>query len=170
MKYLVAVVLLLSLTSCYVVEDEYYGRGYYAPPPRVEVVPNYPRDRYYGHPGYRQVQRARVYEEGASGAVVVNRGVVHPRYRGQGNVHGHNGGNNVQGHTGGSNVHGHTNANNVHGHPQSTGSQVQVQQNVHGHEPAAQNVHGHADTTNQIRRPTQTASSEDSRTTRHGHN
>lgn len=135
MKYLVPLVFALPLlTSCEVVQGEYYEQGYYSPSPRVEVVPNYGPRHYHDHARYRSAPRGRVYHghanTGAGAVVVTPRG---PQSGGQYNVHGHD-----------------ANAGAVVRHPQS--AETQVQRNVHGHDGMQQNTHGHSDT-NEVRHP-----------------
>jgi len=172
MKYLVSLILAIPLiTSCTVIQEEYYEPNYYNPPPRVEVVPDYNHRHY--HDGrrtvYRPAPRGRVYHghtQVAPNAVIINPRA--PQVRAQQNVHGHNGnagvvvrpsapGTQVQVQP---NVHGHNGNAGTVVRPPAPGAQVQVQQNVHGHNgnggtvvrppaPGAQvqvqqNVHGHA--------------------------
>jgi hypothetical protein len=134
MRYLVSCLLVLPfLSSCTVIEEQYYERGYYVPAPRVEVQPNYANRHHHVNNGYRSVPSNRVYYTGGN-AVVINprpAQVVRPNnVRGYSNnagtVHGHTGNSGtVHGHVNNSNVHGHVNNGNVHGHAPSAGNVVQ---------------------------------------------
>lgn len=132
MRYLVSCMLVLPfLSSCTVVEEQYYERGYYVPAPRVEVQPEYAPIHRHVSNGYRSVSSNRVYNNGGN-AVVIN-----PRRADvakSNNVHGHsNNSGIVHGHTGNSGtVHGHTNNLNVHGNSGNT--------NAHGHVPPSGNA------------------------------
>lgn len=125
MRYLVSCLLVLPfLSSCTVIEEQYYERGYYVPAPRVEVQPNYANRHHHVNNGYRSVPSNRVYYSGGN-AVVINprpAQIVTPN-----NVHSHsNNAGTVHGHANNSNVHGHVNNGNVHGHAPSAGN-VNVQ-------------------------------------------
>lgn len=158
MRYLVSCILALPLlSSCTVIEEQYYDRGYYAPPPRVEVVPNNPNrhyheyhQQYHAQNGYVSGPRGRVYHghgDARGNAVIINPRTPQAQVEVQQNIHGH-GSNNGTVHGHGSNkgnVHGHdsnngnirrhpiTDGNGVVTHPQQNGSETDDQKNVHGH-------------------------------------
>ena len=68
MKYLIAGIAMLPLlTSCEVVQQEYYDQGYYNPPPQVEVV----------RP-YRYAQDGRIYRAGPHDRVYYRHGSSRP--------------------------------------------------------------------------------------------
>ncbi|WP_238400300.1 hypothetical protein [Legionella bononiensis] len=140
MRYLVSSLLVLPLlSSCTVIEEQYYDRGYYVPAPRVEVRPVNPHRHYHANPVYRPARTGGVYH----GHPVTNGNTVliAPRPRSaqvevQQNVHGHTGNSGtVHGHAGSSGtVHGHAgNSGTVHGHTGNSGV-------VHGHAPTDDNV------------------------------
>lgn len=137
MKYLVSCLLALPLlTSCTVIEEQYYDPGYYPPPPRVEVHPIQPRpqfNNYHGHDnnGPRPAPGRRVYQghpNNGGHPVVVNPRPAQAHV--PKNAHGHNSNNvpnNVHGHPDRGNMHGHTNkGSTVHGHGGNTGSAAVV--------------------------------------------
>ena len=150
MRYLVSSLLVLPLlSSCTVIEEQYYERGYYVPAPRVEVRPVNPYRHYHANPVYRPARTGGVYH--GHPVTKGNPVLIAPRPRpaqveAQQNVHGHTGNSGtVHGHAGNSGtVHGHTgNSGVVHGHAptddhvvlqhsQSTGVSNQVKTNPSG--------------------------------------
>ncbi|RUR20286.1 hypothetical protein ELY21_01855 [Legionella sp. km535] len=125
MRYLVSSLLALPLlTSCTVVEQQYYDRGYSIPAPMVEVRPVNPHRHFHANPVYRPAQAGGVYHGHPD--AYANKVLISPRPRPaqigvQNNVHGH-------AETIGT-VHGHAgNSGTVHGHAGSAGT-------THGHTP-----------------------------------
>lgn len=152
MKYLVTCLLFLPLiTSCDVVQEDYYEQGYYNPPPgRVEVNPNYnSHGHYHGHSGYRPAQGGTVHGHPEAGqGAILNPNMPQVHGNAQQNIHGHN--NN-------GNVHGHSSNGAVAVQPQPAAPQNNAQPKVHGHDDLSvndvtpadgsvevqSNVHGH---------------------------
>lgn len=101
MKYILYGFLALpfvALASCSVVEEQYYGPGYYAPPPQVEVQRYYPDERYqrvqrHPHVGYsRHTPQPRVYHGHRpvrNNTIVVTPRAPQARVEMQRNAHGH---------------------------------------------------------------------------------
>ncbi|CAM2939036.1 hypothetical protein [Legionella worsleiensis] len=155
MRYLVSILLFFPLlSSCTVVEEHYYDRGYYVPAPRVEVRPVAPQGYYHAHPMYRPVRAAGVYHGHPD--PYANKVVVAPRPRsaqaqGGVNVHGHTGhAGTVHGHGGNTGtIHGHNNPANVHSvhkHPQTKGGATQLPPGVSNGsavQPHSNKSHGH---------------------------
>ncbi|HDO7894502.1 TPA: hypothetical protein P5J68_002486 [Legionella pneumophila] len=144
MKYLIpCVVLFPLLSSCTVIQEDFYQPEYLGPAPRVEVTPSYPQGHYHRHYNqryhsnnrYYSAPRGKVHYEHAKTqghAAVVTPPPSHARVEVQKNVHGHNANNGqVHGHAhDNGNVHSHPDSSNVHGHDTSN---PEEQKKIHGH-------------------------------------
>ncbi|HAU1638014.1 hypothetical protein [Legionella pneumophila] len=144
MKYLIPCALLFPLlSSCTVIQEDFYQPEYLGPAPRVEVTPSYPQGHYHRHYNqryhnnnrYYSAPRGKVYYEHAKTqghAVVVTPPSPQARVEVQNNVHGHNANNGqVHGHThDNGNAHNHPDSSNVHGHDSSN---PEEQKKIHDH-------------------------------------
>lgn len=134
MKYLMTCLLAIPfLTSCNMVEEEYYGNSYYNPPPRMEVHPNYHshgqgQHHYHGHSDYRPAPMSNNnhghFTSGTNQAPVRH---YQPQIQASQNVHAH-------GQAG----------NNVVVHPGNQPTPVQSQQKIHGHAEASDESQQHS--------------------------
>ncbi|KGP63422.1 hypothetical protein EP47_09420 [Legionella norrlandica] len=157
MKYLISLVFFIPLlSSCTVIQEDFYQPGYLESAPRVEVNRYYPQG-YYNRQHYRSnnryyyaAPRGKVYHnhpDARGNAVIVNpshpqssieiRPNVHEHTANDSSVHRHPFSNSS------GSVHGHPNSN-VHGHDDVQGTITQNEQ-AYGSRPEEQKrIHGHS--------------------------